>query len=125
MNENSSINSTEYPKSTLIPNITIQNLEDLKSIGLLTYLLSLPSDRQIKKTSLYSQFGKAAVNSAFKELIEKRYLFIVKVREGQLNNFEYFVADSPYTDEQIKDIINKIKKPIIEVTVHNFNIDLP
>lgn len=57
---------------TQINNEPIQNdLKNLGAIGLLSYIISLPSDWTLYKTQLYKTFTRRTVESAWKILIEK------------------------------------------------------
>ncbi|MEM5635468.1 hypothetical protein AAHB65_01395 [Bacillus toyonensis] len=58
-----------------IHNNPLQNdLVDLRAIGLLSHLMSLPSDWVIYKTQLYKKFSRKNIDAAWKELANKNYI---------------------------------------------------
>ncbi|EXJ17373.1 hypothetical protein Y693_28490 (plasmid) [Bacillus anthracis str. 95014] len=58
-----------------IHNNPLQNdLVDLRAIGLLSHLMSLPSDWIIYKTQLYKKFSRKNIDAAWKELANKNYI---------------------------------------------------
>lgn len=66
---------------TIIPNSIIQSTElSFDAIGVLTYLLSLPTDWSIVKTNLHKQIkiGEIRLDKAFKELINNKYIHTIK-----------------------------------------------
>lgn len=64
-----------------IHNNPLQNdLVDLRAIGLLSHLMSLPSDWIIYKTQLYKKFSRKNIDAAWKELANKKlYNWILTV----------------------------------------------
>jgi hypothetical protein len=92
-----------------IHNTPLQTLEDIRSIGLLAHLMSLPEDWEIRKMQLYSKFGRAAVTHAIKELESKKYWIEIKYRAGKLNEHIYHISDVPFTDEEVKELIEEIE----------------
>ncbi len=91
-----------------IHNTALQGLEDLRSIGLLAHLLSLPEDWEIRKTHLYNKFGRGPVTNAIKELESKGYWIDVKYRDGKKNFHYYVVSDSPFDDTEAISIIREV-----------------
>lgn len=114
------IKTRKENRFTTIHNEPLQTLKDLKSIGLLSYLMSLPSDWTIYKTQLAKKFGRGPVNTAFEELLENRYLFVIKTRVGKSDDYLYYVSDTPFSDEYIREEVADCKQSITEVIAHNF-----
>ena len=117
------IKTRKENRFTTLHNEPLQNLKNLKSIGLLSYLMSLPSDWTIYKTQLAKTFGRGPVNTAFEELLENRYLFIIKTRVGKSDNYLYYVSDTTFSDDYIREEIDNCKQPITEVIAHNFTYE--
>jgi hypothetical protein len=93
---------------TQIHNTPLQTLDDIRSIGLMAHLMSLPDDWEIKKMQLYSKFGRAAITHAIKELESKKYWLDIKYRIGKLNEHIYYISDVPFTDGEVTEIIEEI-----------------
>lgn len=91
--------SKQAAKFTVIPNAILEDKNlSLKAIGLLCYLLRLPADWAINKTSLhkYLKDGRDAVLAAFKELEDFGYIEAEEIREkGRFVGFNYEVSDFP------------------------------
>ena len=78
-----------------------QDLEDLRSIGLLAYVQSMSEDFVLHKSFLYSKFSRRNVEAAIKELTEKNYWFSLKLHyQGQLV-YAHYVSDVIFSEEQI------------------------
>lgn len=91
-----------------IHNNPLQNdLEDLRAIGLLSHLMSLPSDWVIYKTQLYRKFSRKNVDAAWKELASKNYIigFHCYV-DGKKNSF-YNVSDVPFISEEYSEFVSE------------------
>jgi hypothetical protein len=84
---------------TKIPNSMIQNKElSMDAKCLCAYLLSLPEDWVVNKTSLPDHFieGKHRVYNAFDELIERGYILRTEIFNGNLRaGYNYIVYDEP------------------------------
>lgn len=88
---------------TSISNGLAQNPNiSLKALGLMVYLLSLPDDWRIHVNHLIKvrKEGRDAIMSAIKELKELGYIHLVK--KGFQEGWEYFVFESPVTEEEFK-----------------------
>lgn len=85
---------------TKIDNEIFKNVNDLVAVGLLAYLLSLPDDWVVYKTTIYPKFsqGRGAVDKAFKTLKELGYLVGKNKRgeKGQMNGYEWIVYETPF-----------------------------
>lgn len=98
-----------------IHNNPLQNdLEDLRSLGLLSYLMSLPADWTIYKTQLHKRFSRKNADAAWKELAEKNYAIgFAAYVNGKKQHF-YNVSDIPFTSEEffefVRDTINELRE---------------
>ena len=72
----------------------------LKAKGLLSYMLSLPSDwdYSVKGLARQSADGPSSVSTALGELEEHHYLLRRKLRDsrGRIRDYEYLVYEQPY-----------------------------
>lgn len=84
-----------------IHNNPLQNLKDIRSIGLLSHLLSLGDTWEIKKMQLYNKFGRAAMTHAINELEEEKLWIDIKYRDGKKNYHFYAISDIPFSDEEV------------------------
>ncbi|MDQ0254600.1 hypothetical protein J2S74_001979 [Evansella vedderi] len=62
--------TTDYAQ---IHNGALQKLEDIRTIGLISHLISLPDTWVIRKMNLYDKFGRGPVTAAIAELEAKKY----------------------------------------------------
>lgn len=78
-----------------------QDLEDLRSIGLLAYVQSMSEDFILHKSFLYAKFSRRNVEAAIKELTAKNYWFSLKLHyQGQII-YAHYVSDVIFSEEQI------------------------
>ena len=96
MNKVTIIKNENY---TTVSNIPLQ-CKDLswKAKGLLMYLMTLPSSWEIRLSDLENRStdGRDSTNAGIKELLEKRYLSRIEVREnGKFLGYDYTVSDTP------------------------------
>ncbi|WP_242311267.1 hypothetical protein [Bacillus cereus group sp. BfR-BA-01331] len=91
-----------------IHNNPLQNdLVDLRSIGLLSHLMSLPSDWVIYKTQLYKKFSRKNIDAAWKELANKNYIIGFNCYiDGKKKSF-YNVSDIPFVSEEFSEFIHE------------------
>ena len=85
---------------TVICNDCFQNSNlSMQAIGLLAYLITLPTDWKIYKSELVNHFtnGRDAINNAFNELIENGYITCEKTRteKGTFGSNIYTVHEAP------------------------------
>ncbi|UDY80728.1 dNA replication protein [Geobacillus phage GR1] len=92
-----------------IHNSPLQTLEDIRSIGLIAHLMSLPETWEIRKMQLYSKFGRAAISHAIKELEEKKHWIDIKYRNGKKNEHVYYISDIPFKDEEVEELISEVQ----------------
>lgn len=106
-----------------VSNDAIQRkLKRADSIGILTYLISLPETWVIQKTDLMKRFGRATTSHAFKELEDTGFLVSMKFREGQRNVWAYAISDIEFTEDQIIEMVVDTGLPCLEVKCQ-FDID--
>ena len=91
-----------------IHNNALQKLEDIRSIGLISHLMSLPEDWSIKKMQLYSKFGRGPVSNGIAELEAKKYWVDIKYRDGKKNLHYYNASDIPFNDDEVKKSIEEV-----------------
>lgn len=98
------VKSKHASNYTVIPNEIFKQGLSPESIGLLVYLLSLPHDWVIYKTTLHNSIGigKDKLNTMFKELSNKGYILSVKT-QGKDGTFqhEHVVYDKPFNGEPL------------------------
>ena len=87
-------------KFVTIPNeLARDNSLSLKARGLITYLLSMPTDWVIYKSKLHTQVndGREGVNKAFNELVAAGYILEVKTIDTKTGQFiyDYIVYPEP------------------------------
>lgn len=96
------VKSKHASNFTVIPNNLFKQNLSMEAIGLLTYLLSLPSDWVIYKTTLHKYFsvGPDKLDRVFKELQENGYIISVKVQnEAKTFEWNHVVYDKPFNGE--------------------------
>ncbi len=97
------IKTTQYAQ---IHNAPLQReLEDLRSIGLLSHLMSLPEGWSIKKTQLHSRFSRKNVDAAWKELAEKNYAVGFSCYIDGKKDYFYAVSDIPISQETFDQLV--------------------
>ena len=90
----------------ILSNQSVQNdLESLGAIGLLAYIVSLPSDFTLYKTFLFKKFKRAAVTHAWNELVAKKYIcgFIAYINRRK--TYFYLASDTPLSKEDYYDFL--------------------
>lgn len=97
---------------TQVSNKILQSAElSMKAKGLWSYLCSLPEDWAIHKSELHNHFkdGKAAVRSAFDELVEYGLIVAVEEREsdGKFKDWSYIVYQERILPDVRKSDIGK------------------
>lgn len=86
---------------TVIPNEVFKSGIELQSVGLLAYLLSLPHDWVVQKTSLHKQLGMGRVklDTMFKDLQTHGYIISIKHQSKDGISYEHIVYDKPFNGE--------------------------
>lgn len=91
--------SSYYRYSTVPTEVMNSNKLSAASKGLLAFLLSLPENHNIKKADLPNYFkeGYFALNNAFEELVDKRLIHKIELRDkkGHFRGYEYIVHEFP------------------------------
>lgn len=127
------IKRKKQDKFFMLSNATVQDdLESLSAIGLLAYIISLPSDFTLYKTFLFDKFKRAAVTKGWDELVEKGYIcgFIAYIERRK--TYFYLASDLPlsqneffeFVDETCKEYLEKdiVPKSIKEIPGNPYNI---
>lgn len=91
-----------------IDNEGLQTLEDIRSIGVLGHLMSLPGDWVVQKMHLYKKYGKGHIEKAISELEQKKYWVSIKYRNGSRNHFNYTISDYPFSDQEVVELIQMV-----------------
>lgn len=104
MNTGQIIKSKIDNQFTFIPNALLRSDKiSAKAKGLICFLLSLPTDWVLYKTTLpeYFKDGKDSLNSAWEELEELGYVVSVKVvgTDGRFKGWNYMVYQEPVLPE--------------------------
>jgi hypothetical protein len=97
------VKSKHASNYTVIPNEIFKQEMSPEAIGLLVYLLSLPHDWVIYKTTLHNTFGvgRDKMNSMFKELEKRGYILSVRSQNKEgVFVYEHVVYDKPFNGEQ-------------------------
>lgn len=93
---------------TMVNNDPIRNLDDLGTLGMLTYLISHAEGFKITKVGLQNRFGRAAATKSLVRLEDEGFFLSFKVRKGSHLAFRYFVSDNRFTEEQVNEIAEMI-----------------
>lgn len=97
-----------------IHNGVLQDLEDIRSIGLISHLMSLPESWVISKMQLYSKFGRGpitnAIKNAIKELEAKKYWVTIQYRDGKKTLYYYNVSDVAFDESHVLTMIDEVKQ---------------
>ena len=95
------IKSRHASNFTVIPNDVFKSGIDITSVGLLVYLLSLPHDWVVFKTTLHKQLGMGRVklDTMFKDLQKHGYIISIKHQSKDGISYEHIVYDKPFNGE--------------------------
>ena len=87
---------------TVVPNDVFKSGIDITSVGLLVYLLSLPHDWVVHKTTLHKQIGvgRDKLDRMFKDLQAHGYILSIKHQTKNGFDYEHIVYDKPYNGEK-------------------------
>lgn len=99
-----------------IHNGALQNLEDIRSIGLISHLMSLPESWVISKMQLYSKFGRGPITNAIKELEAKKYWVTIQYRDGKKTLYYYNVSDVAFNDSEVLNMIEEVNQGGFKIT---------
>ncbi|WP_045518114.1 hypothetical protein [Neobacillus niacini] len=99
--------TTDYAQ---IHNGALQQLEDVRSIGLIAHLMSLPDTWVISKMQLYSKFGRGPITNAIKELEAKKYWVTIQYRDGKKTLYYYNVSDVAFDDSEVLNMIAEVNQ---------------
>lgn len=99
-----------------IHNGALQNLEDIRSIGLISHLMSLPESWTISKMQLYNKFGRGPITNAIKELEAKKYWVTITYRNGKKTLYYYNVSDVAFDDSEVLNMIQEVNEGGFKIT---------
>ncbi|MEL4010469.1 hypothetical protein [Bacillus velezensis] len=99
-----------------IHNGALQQLEDIRSIGLISHLMSLPETWEIKKMQLYKKFGRDPITNAIAELEAKKYWVTIQYRDGKKTLYYYNVSDVAFTDSEVLNMIQEVNQGGFKIT---------
>lgn len=117
------IKSKHASNYTVIPNEVFKIGLSLDAVGLLTYLLSMPNDWVIYKTTIHNQFkiSRKRMDYVFNELKNAGYIISDRKHiEGRLE-WEHIVYDKPFNGEPIQHTQNNT---IENNTIENNHIEI-
>lgn len=92
-----------------IHNEVLQQLEDIRTIGLISHLMSLPETWVVRKMQLYDKFGRGPITNGIAELEAKKYWVDIKYRDGKKNLHYYNVSDIPFDDLEVLEMISEVE----------------
>jgi len=97
------IKTTQYAQ---IHNAPLQTeLEDLRSIGLLSHIMSLGEGWTIRKTQLQNKFSRRNVDAAWKELAIKQYAVGFSAYVDGKKDYFYAVSDIPISQANFEVLV--------------------
>lgn len=84
-----------------------ENLVSLNSIGLLAYITSLPEDWILHKTFLQNKFTRRTVDSAWNELLEKKYVAGFSMYVDRKKQYYYLASDEELTQREFNEFVEE------------------
>jgi hypothetical protein len=103
----------------IMSNDAAQNdLENLSSIGLLAYIISLPADFKLYKTYLQNKFTRRTVDGAFKELTQKKYIAGYSAYINRKKQYFYIASDEKLTEKDFNIFVHETFYETLETTGH-------
>lgn len=94
------------------------DLENLSSIGLLAYIISLPADFKLHKTYLQNKFTRRTVDGAFKELTIKKYIAGYSAYINRKKQYFYIASDEKLTEKDFNIFVHDTFYETMETTGH-------
>lgn len=102
------IKRKKQDKFFIMSNHAAQNdLENLATIGLLAYIISLPADFKLYKTYLQNKFTRRTVDGAFKELTQKKYIAGYSAYINRKKQYFYIASDEPLTEKDFNIFVHE------------------
>lgn len=80
-------------------------LKDLRAVGLLSHIMSLPETWELHKTQLHSCYTRRNVDAGWKELAEKGYAIGFCCHKDGKKDYFYSVSDVPFAQEEFEDYV--------------------
>lgn len=103
----------------IMSNDAAQNdLENLASIGLLAYIISLPVDFKLHKTYLQNKFTRRTVDGAFKELTIKKYIAGYSAYINRKKQYFYIASDEKLTEKDFNIFVHETFYETLQTTGH-------
>lgn len=113
------IKRKKQDKFFIMSNDAAQNdLENLASIGLLAYIISLPEDFKLYKTYLQNKFTRRTVDGAFKELTQKKYIAGYSAYINRKKQYFYIASDEKLTEKDFNIFVHETFYETLETTGH-------
>lgn len=94
------------------------DLENLASIGLLAYIISLPADFKLHKTYLQNKFTRRTVDGAFKELTIKKYIAGYSAYINRKKQYFYIASDEKLTEKDFNIFVHETFYETLETIGH-------
>lgn len=95
-----------------------QDLENLATIGLLAYIISLPEDFRLYKTYLQRKFSRRTVDGAFKELTQKGYIAGFSAYINRKKQYFYIASDEPLNTKEYNMFVHETFYEQLAATGH-------
>ena len=113
------IKRKKQEKFFIMSNDAAQNdLENLSSIGLLAYIISLPADFKLYKTYLQNKFTRRTVDGAFKELTIKKYIAGFSAYVNRKKQYFYIASDEKLNEKEFNIFVHECFYETIDETGH-------
>ncbi|PYE88087.1 hypothetical protein [Bacillus sp. 196mf] len=100
------------------------DLKDLRAIGLLSHLMSLPNDWVIYKTQLHKKFSRKNIDAAWKELANKSYIIGFNCYVNGKKQSFYNVSDIPFNESEYIQFVEETINELLEsgVSIKSFSL---
>jgi hypothetical protein len=93
-----------------IQNHPLQTLADIRATGVLAHLMSMPDNWVIRKTHLYSKYGRGPISSGIALLEKLGYWVHLSYRDGRENIHLYHLSDVAFTESEVEKMIFEVEK---------------
>jgi hypothetical protein len=110
VNKNGIIKRRKQKNFAQIQNQALQSLTVIRAIGVLAHLMSMPDNWVIRKTHLYSKFGRGPVSSGIAVLEELGHWVQLSSRDGGENIHLYHLSDVVFTELEVQEMILEVEK---------------
>jgi len=110
INKNGIIKRRKTGNFAQIQNHPLQTLADIRATGVLAHLMSMPENWVIRKTHLYSKYGRGPISSGIALLETLGYWVHLTYRDGRENIHLYHLSDVTFTESEVEKMILEVKK---------------